>query len=123
MPLRTDQRITHVAAARWGEGAGKRAGTGMALWPDHGLTPECSFIRPAPQAPAGPPIKGGARDGGLVNRPPERLPPGQYVPRGWPVLHYGPVPRFRPKSWDFRVFGATETGEEYRWSWAEFDRL
>ena len=24
----------------------------------------------------------------------DRLPPGQYVPRGWPVLHYGRVPAF-----------------------------
>ena len=53
----------------------------------------------------------------------ERLPPGQYIPRGWPVLHYGPVPKFKPKTWDFRVFGATESGEEHRWSWAEFERL
>jgi DMSO/TMAO reductase YedYZ molybdopterin-dependent catalytic subunit len=58
-----------------------------------------------------------------VNKPPERLPPGQYIPRGWPVLHYGPVPKFRPKSWDFRVFGATESGDEHRWTWAEFERL
>jgi DMSO/TMAO reductase YedYZ molybdopterin-dependent catalytic subunit len=55
-------------------------------------------------------------------RPPE-LPPGQYVPRGWPVLHYGPVPKFRPESWDFRVFGATESGEQHRWTWDEFDAL
>ncbi|SNR67188.1 sulfite oxidase-like oxidoreductase [Actinomadura mexicana] len=54
---------------------------------------------------------------------PGELPPGQYVPRGWPVLHYGPVPKFRPKDWDFRVFGATESGEQHRWTWDEFDAL
>jgi DMSO/TMAO reductase YedYZ molybdopterin-dependent catalytic subunit len=43
-----------------------------------------------------------------------RLPPGQYVARNWPVLHYGPVPKFREELWDFRVFGATATGED-RW--------
>ena len=51
------------------------------------------------------------------------LPPGQYVPRGWPVLHYGPVPKFRPRDWDFRVFGATATGGQHRWTWDEFDAL
>lgn len=51
------------------------------------------------------------------------IPPGQYVPRGWPVLHYGPVPRFRPQDWDFRVFGATASGEQHRWTWPEFERL
>jgi DMSO/TMAO reductase YedYZ molybdopterin-dependent catalytic subunit len=43
-----------------------------------------------------------------------RLPPGQYVARSWSVLHYGPVPKFREELWDFRVFGATATGED-RW--------
>jgi DMSO/TMAO reductase YedYZ molybdopterin-dependent catalytic subunit len=51
------------------------------------------------------------------------LPPGQYVPRGWPVLHYGPVPKFRPKVWDFRVYGATAVDRKYRWTWDEFDAL
>ncbi|MCW2598201.1 MAG: oxidoreductase molybdopterin binding protein [Frankiales bacterium] len=53
----------------------------------------------------------------------DRLPPGQYIPRGWPVLHYGPVPKFKPDSWDFKVFGGTATGEERRWTWADFGRL
>ena len=52
----------------------------------------------------------------------ERLPPGQYVPRGWPVLHYGPVPVFRPHRWDFRVFGAT-AGAERTWTWPELGHL
>lgn len=51
-----------------------------------------------------------------------RLPPGQYIPRGWPVLHYGPVPRFRPEAWDFRVFGAV-AGAEKRWTWPEWQSL
>jgi DMSO/TMAO reductase YedYZ molybdopterin-dependent catalytic subunit len=56
--------------------------------------------------------------------PPEKpLPPGQYVPRGFPVLHYGPVPKFRPEKWDFRVFGHTADGAEARWNWDEFQRL
>jgi DMSO/TMAO reductase YedYZ molybdopterin-dependent catalytic subunit len=56
--------------------------------------------------------------------PPEKpLPPGQHVPRDWPVLHYGPVPKFRPLDWDLRVFGATASSEQHRWSWEEFQRL
>jgi DMSO/TMAO reductase YedYZ molybdopterin-dependent catalytic subunit len=51
------------------------------------------------------------------------MPPGQYVARGWPALHYGPVPRFRPETWDFQVYGATASGEPTRWGWEEFGRL
>ena len=50
-----------------------------------------------------------------------RLPPGQYIPRGWPVLHYGPIPKFVPDKWDFRVFGSTEA--ETTLTWPEFERL
>jgi DMSO/TMAO reductase YedYZ molybdopterin-dependent catalytic subunit len=53
----------------------------------------------------------------------ERVPPGQHIPRGWPALHYGPVPRFRPERWDFRVFGATTTGEPTVWTWPQFQQL
>jgi DMSO/TMAO reductase YedYZ molybdopterin-dependent catalytic subunit len=52
-----------------------------------------------------------------------RLPPGQYVPRGWPVLHYGPVPKFRPGQWDLRVHGATAAGGEFRWTWREVETM
>jgi DMSO/TMAO reductase YedYZ molybdopterin-dependent catalytic subunit len=55
--------------------------------------------------------------------PADRLPPGQYIPRGWPVLHYGRVPRFSPESWDFSVGGATADGGEHRWSWPQFAEL
>jgi DMSO/TMAO reductase YedYZ molybdopterin-dependent catalytic subunit len=34
-----------------------------------------------------------------------RLPPGQSLTLKWPVLQYGSVPRFDPKTWDFRVYG------------------
>ncbi|MEX2290690.1 MAG: sulfite oxidase-like oxidoreductase [Mycobacteriales bacterium] len=55
--------------------------------------------------------------------PAERLPPGQYIPRGWPVLHYGPVPRFVEATWDFTVSGATADGAEHRWDLARFAAL
>lgn len=50
-----------------------------------------------------------------------RVPPGQYLTEKWPVLHYGPVPPFDPKKWDFRVWGRVEN--ELRWSWDEFQKL
>ncbi|MFC7330354.1 sulfite oxidase-like oxidoreductase [Marinactinospora rubrisoli] len=55
--------------------------------------------------------------------PEHRLPPGQHVPRGWPAVHYGPVPRFRPERWDLRVYGMTASLGEYRWTWPEFAAL
>jgi DMSO/TMAO reductase YedYZ molybdopterin-dependent catalytic subunit len=50
-----------------------------------------------------------------------RLPPGQSLTQKFPVLHYGPVPRFDPAKWDFRMWGEVE--EERRWSWDEFQAL
>ena len=51
----------------------------------------------------------------------ERVPPGQYLTEKWPVLHYGTVPRFDPKTWEFRVFGAVEN--EITMKWDEFSKL
>ena len=50
-----------------------------------------------------------------------RLPPGQSLTVKFPVLHYGPVPRFNPATWEFRIWGEVE--EERAWSWAEFNQL
>ena len=50
-----------------------------------------------------------------------RLPPGQSLTQKFPVLHYGPTPRFNPATWEFRVWGEVE--EEVRWNWEEFNRL
>ncbi len=52
-----------------------------------------------------------------------RLPPGQYVSRGRPVIHYGRVPQFRPERWTFLVFGATAAGEDRILDWREFAGL
>jgi DMSO/TMAO reductase YedYZ molybdopterin-dependent catalytic subunit len=51
------------------------------------------------------------------------LPPGQYIPRTLPVLHYGPVPAFNPETWDLRIFGATESGAEARLLWHDVAAL
>ncbi len=50
-----------------------------------------------------------------------RLPPGQSLTNRFPVLHYGPTPRFNPATWDLRAFGEVE--EEKRWTWEEFNQL
>ena len=50
-----------------------------------------------------------------------RLPPGQSLTQKFPVLHYGPVPKFNPATWDLRVWGEVE--EDVRWTWAEFNQL
>ena len=38
----------------------------------------------------------------------QRIPPGQHLTDGFPVLHYGPVPGFDPTTWDLRLFGLVE---------------
>jgi len=50
-----------------------------------------------------------------------RLPPGQSLTLKWPVLHYGDVPRFDPKTWDFRISGLVE--KPLRLTWDEFNAL
>jgi DMSO/TMAO reductase YedYZ molybdopterin-dependent catalytic subunit len=51
----------------------------------------------------------------------ERVPPGQSVVDKFPVLSYGPTPRFDRRKWDFRVFGMVE--EQLRYSYEEFRAL
>jgi DMSO/TMAO reductase YedYZ molybdopterin-dependent catalytic subunit len=50
-----------------------------------------------------------------------RVPPGQSLTQRFPVLHYGPVPKFNPETWDFKAWGEVET--DVRWTWEEFNRL
>jgi len=55
-----------------------------------------------------------------------RLPDGQSLTEKFPVLTYGPVPKFDPATWDLRVFGEVEVpdGEEsIRWTWDDFLQL
>jgi DMSO/TMAO reductase YedYZ molybdopterin-dependent catalytic subunit len=56
-----------------------------------------------------------------VRAPGPRLPPGQSLTTKFPVLSYGPPPRFDRASWDFRLFGLVE--EERRLSYDEFRAL
>jgi DMSO/TMAO reductase YedYZ molybdopterin-dependent catalytic subunit len=51
-----------------------------------------------------------------------RLPPGQVLTQRFPVLHYGPVPRYENlDNWDLRIFGAVE--EEVRLTYDQLTRL
>ncbi len=50
-----------------------------------------------------------------------RLPPGQYLDEGFPVLSAGPTPRTPLERWDFTVEGEVDTPR--RWTWAEFKAL
>ena len=51
------------------------------------------------------------------------LPPGQREAVGWPVLHYGPVPKLRPATWELTVAGSTADGEQHGLSMDEFAAL
>lgn len=51
-----------------------------------------------------------------------RVPPGQTVTTGFPVLHHGSVPYYNDMSkWDLRIFGLVE--EEVRFTYDEFMKL
>jgi DMSO/TMAO reductase YedYZ molybdopterin-dependent catalytic subunit len=51
----------------------------------------------------------------------DRLPPGQYETRDFPVLSAGPTPRTPQAKWDFSLRSAD--GKTARWSWDEFSAL
>ena len=51
----------------------------------------------------------------------ERLPPGQHVEDGFPVLTAGPTPEIALEEWRFRIDGMVATPVE--WSWQEFAGL
>src|SRR3954469_13172163 len=53
--------------------------------------------------------------------PGDRLPPGQYLERGFPVLSAGPTPETPLEEWTFRIAGAVD--EERTWTWEEFQAL
>ena len=48
---------------------------------------------------------------------PGRVPPGQYLERGFPVLSAGPTPHVPLDRWSFELTGAID--EPRRWSWEE----
>jgi DMSO/TMAO reductase YedYZ molybdopterin-dependent catalytic subunit len=50
-----------------------------------------------------------------------RLPPGQRLTDGWPVLHYGSIPKVDLAEWRLQIFGLVE--EERTLTWDEFMAL
>src|SRR5262252_5650749 len=54
----------------------------------------------------------GGEDAGL-----DRLPPGQYLTKKWPVLSYESTPKFNPQTYRFKVWGEVE--EPFELSWEE----
>jgi len=53
--------------------------------------------------------------------PTGRIPPGQYLERGFPVLSAGPTPHTPLERWDFTIEG--EVDRPRRWTWQEFGAL
>ncbi|MBI1290672.1 molybdopterin-dependent oxidoreductase [bacterium] len=45
-----------------------------------------------------------------------RIPPGQTLTKGFPVLTYGPTPIVFPEKWACRVWGIYETGVVFTWA-------
>jgi DMSO/TMAO reductase YedYZ molybdopterin-dependent catalytic subunit len=52
---------------------------------------------------------------------PARIPPGQYLSNGFPVLTVGEIPEFDLRTWDLKVFGAVE--RDLSLSWDELQGL
>jgi len=52
--------------------------------------------------------------------PPDRVPPGQYLTDGFPVLSAGPTPHTQLMDWTFSITGGAELA---RWTWDEFQAL
>jgi DMSO/TMAO reductase YedYZ molybdopterin-dependent catalytic subunit len=51
----------------------------------------------------------------------DRLPPGQKLTDGWPVLHYGGIPSIDLATWKFSIIGLVE--DEVSFTWDEFKAL
>ena len=51
----------------------------------------------------------------------DRLPPGQKLTDGWPVLHYGGIPDIDLATWKFSMIGEIES--EVSFTWDEFMAL
>jgi DMSO/TMAO reductase YedYZ molybdopterin-dependent catalytic subunit len=68
-----------------------------------------------------PPISRGFRGRHRDDASSDRVPPGQYVTKDFPVLSAGPTPHTRLEQWDFSITG--EVDNPHRWSWEEFRAL
>ncbi|HEY4387595.1 MAG TPA: sulfite oxidase-like oxidoreductase [Ktedonobacteraceae bacterium] len=50
-----------------------------------------------------------------------RIPPGQYLERGFPVLSAGPTPHTPVETWDFSILGHVD--QPRRWTWDDLHTL
>ena len=67
------------------------------------------------------PISRGFKSRQAEQTPKNRVPPGQYVTTGFPVLSAGPTPRIKPEGWSLILqFDGSLLG---KWSWTEFEAL
>ena len=67
------------------------------------------------------PISHGFRGRRQPEADPSRVPPGQYLTPGFPVLSAGATPRTRLEDWSLTIDGAVDEG--LRWSWEEMMAL
>src|SRR5215208_3011055 len=67
------------------------------------------------------PISRGFRRRHTDGGEPGRLPPGQYLERGFPVLSAGPTPRPNLDAWSFSIDGEIDAPRS--WTWQEFQAL
>jgi DMSO/TMAO reductase YedYZ molybdopterin-dependent catalytic subunit len=67
------------------------------------------------------PISRGFTGRGRSTADPVRVPPGQYVTGGFPVLSAGPTPHIALQEWSFAIDGAVD--EPRSWTWTEFTAL
>lgn len=51
----------------------------------------------------------------------DRLPPGQFLEQGFPVLSAGPTPRIRLEDWSFTLKDGVRPVK--KWNWTEFNAL
>ena len=72
---------------------------------------------PSPPPPVSRGFRGRRPTGGSA----QRLPPGQYETRDFPVLSAGPTPKTPLSTWNFTLRGVG--GQAVRWSWDEFQKL
>jgi DMSO/TMAO reductase YedYZ molybdopterin-dependent catalytic subunit len=63
----------------------------------------------------------GKRQAQKLGIDPARVPPGQYLTDGFPVLTVGPNPAYDLSTWDFQVYGEVE--DELQLSWDELQAL
>jgi DMSO/TMAO reductase YedYZ molybdopterin-dependent catalytic subunit len=68
-----------------------------------------------------PPIISRGFHGSRRDEPRDRVPPGQYLTDGFPVLSAGPTPRTPLDEWTFSITG--EVDKLHRWTWEELRAL